>query len=171
MAAKNYFDVTNSGRFNFVGKTKIFIAFSLVAMIATIAVVAFKGLNYGVDFTGGTEVQVEFGQNVDTSQVRDFTEGLNLGDVHIQKFDEGNEFLLRFQTEDALNVEAGTVAGDNLAKTIALVTDGIKSTFSTQEPVIKRVDSVGPQVGSQLKNNSILAIFYSLLLILVYIGL
>src|SRR5690606_16645569 len=89
----------------------------------------------------------------------------------IQKFEEGNEFLLRFQTENVKEVEASSVPGESLAKTIALVTDGIKSTFATQEPVIKRVDSVGPQVGSQLKNNSILAIFYSLLLILVYIGL
>lgn len=172
MAIKsNYFDVANSGRFNFVGKTKIFVIFSIVAMLATLAVVGIKGLNYGVDFTGGTEVQVEFSQDVDTSQVRTFTESLNLGEVHIQKFDEGNEFLLRFQTEENPAVEAGTAPGEALAQTIAAVTNGIKTTFATQGPAIKRVDSVGPQVGSQLKNNAVLAIFYSLLLILVYIGL
>lgn len=158
-----------AGRFDFMSMSKIFGTASAVAVLATIILIAVKGMNYGIDFAGGTEVQVQFKDNVQTSQVRDFLKTINLEDAQLQTFDSKSEFLIRIQNE------AGASPEEINKKTVEVVkglTSGIVKNFGGEEKVtIRRVDSVGPQVGSQLKRNAILAVFYSLLAILIYIAL
>lgn len=164
----NYFDVTNSGRFDFVGKTKFFVALSLLAVLGSLLYIGAKGLNYGIDFAGGTEVQVQFEKPVETSQVRGFLDQMEIKDPQVQKFGTDSEYLIRFQGETQATAQQ---TNEFLTQTIQKITAGLKSSFADQGATIERVDSVGPQIGSQLKKNSLLAVFYSLLLILIYIGL
>ncbi|MES2769703.1 MAG: protein translocase subunit SecF [Bdellovibrionota bacterium] len=164
----NYFDTTGSGRFDFIKNTKILVAISGLAVLASLIYIAAGGLNYGIDFKGGTEVQVQFDKPVETSQVRAFMDQVEIKDPQILKFGTDSEFLIRFQNEERASIQE---SNEFLAATVKKITEGLKSTFANEGPVVERVDSVGPQVGSQLKKNSLLAVFYSLLLILIYIGL
>lgn len=164
----DYFDVKDSGHFDFVGKTKILLPISVILTVLSFYLVFIHGLNYGIDFKGGTEIQIEFSKKVETSQVRSFLDEMKIVEPQIQKFGDKSEYLIRFQGEHLATAQE---TNDLLNKTVHKITDGLKSTFVNEEPIVKRVDSVGPQVGSQLKKNSILAVFYSLFLILIYVGL
>lgn len=164
----NYFDRTGSGRFDFIKNTKVLVAISGLAVLASLLYLFLGDMNYGIDFAGGTEVQVQFEKPVETSQVRDFLDQVDIKDSQILKFGQDSEFLIRFQNKEAASAQETNAL---LATTVKKITEGLKTTFANEGPVVERVDSVGPQVGSQLKKNSLLAVFYSLLLILIYIGL
>lgn len=156
------------GRFDFVGKVGIFGGISLLLVVVSMMYIAIRGINYGIDFKGGTEVQVKFSQPVTIEQIRTSVEGLPLGEVGVQAFGEGSEFVIRFQ-----GVQGTTDKETNelLLKSISSLKDKINTTFSAQTPEIRRVDTVGPQVGGELKRNGFLAVFYCLLVILIYVGL
>jgi len=156
------------GRFDFVGKVGIFGGISLVLVVLSLMYIAIKGINYGIDFKGGTEVQVKFDQAVTIDQVRSSLEGMQLGEVSVQAFGEGNEFIIRFQGEKGADDKE---TNQKLNESITAVRAKITSTFADKGPDIRRVDTVGPQVGSELKRNGFLSVFYCLLVILIYVGL
>lgn len=156
------------GRFDFVGRVNLFGGISLVLVVASLIYLAAKGINYGIDFRGGTEVQVKFAQIVQIDQLRDVVKGLKLGDVGLQSFGEENEFVIRFQTE-----AGGTEKEQNerMQAALASLRDAISTQLKDFGPEIRRVDTVGPQVGAELKRNGYLSVFYCLLVILIYVGL
>jgi preprotein translocase subunit SecF len=160
--------VQGERQFDFVGKFYIFGGISAVLVLASMLLVGIKGFNYGIDFAGGTEVQVRFGQHVDVSKVRQFTEELGFKQGQVQKFGGDSEYLIRFENPAGMSERE---TSELLKQMTDKVTTGLKEKFATEVPEVRRVDSVGPQVGSQLKKNSILAAFYSLLILLIYIAL
>lgn len=156
------------GRFDFLKVGTACAVASGLAVILSLVVIAVKGFNYGIDFAGGTEVQVQFSQSVEAGQVRGFTDSMGFSNASVQSLGSDNEYLIRL----------GSVVGSSDKETnellqalLSKITSGLTASFASQGPEIRRVDSVGPQVGSELKRNSLLAGFYSLLLILIYIGL
>ncbi len=154
---------------DFLSKANIFAGVSILLVLVSLVLIFSKGLNYGIDFAGGTEVQVLFDKSVSTDDVRSFTKNLGYDSASVQSFGEGNqEYLIRMES-----IQAATDKETNklINALIAKITTGLKATFATSGPEIRRVDSVGPQVGDELKTNGLLAIFYSLVLILIYIGL
>lgn len=156
------------GKYDFVGRIGLFGGISLVFVIISMVYLAVRGINYGIDFKGGTEMQVKFSQPVSIDQIRTSVEGLNLGEVGVQAFGEGNEFIIRFQgIQGATDKETN----EKLNASIANLRDKINQTFQAEQPDIRRVDTVGPQVGAELKRNGFLAVFYCLLVILIYVGL
>ncbi|MEH0021050.1 MAG: protein translocase subunit SecF [Desulfobacter sp.] len=146
---------------DFLGKRKIGFFLSAVLILAGLfSLVVHNGPNYGIDFVGGTLVQVKFDQAAAVTDVRAGLNDLGLKDVSVQGFGnvQDNEYLIRTSS-------AGTL-GDKLSETII---QGIeKATGLT--PEIRRVEMVGPQVGEDLKKQALLAIFYSLLFITIYIS-
>ncbi len=156
----------NRGKFEFVKKAPLFGMVSLVAVLAALAVIGTKGFNYGIDFAGGTEVQVKFQEATPADKVREFTKTLGFEKASVQSYGDQNEFLIRMESMTGAN-EAETNSLINA--TIKKITDGLKATFTGAE--LRKVDSVGPQVGEELRKNGLLAVFYSLLMILIYVGL
>lgn len=159
----------NPGRYDFLKVSKLFGMVSALVTLASLGVIVAKGFNYGIDFAGGTEVLVKFSQPVETSAVRGMTKDLGLKGAAVQSFgDMGNEYLIRME-----NVKGQTdkETNDLLNAQIDKVTSGLTASFANIQPEVLRVDSVGPQVGSELKRNGLLAAFYSLLMILIYVGL
>lgn len=153
---------------DFMGKNKFFAFVSFCLVVGSLAMIMTRGLNYGIDFAGGIEVQVQFSDSaVGVSDLRSLLESLNLDSVQVQQFGNTGEFLMRFESP-----RGGTQQEINqqIQDRIRLVRDKITTTFPNQAD-IRRIDSVGPQVGDQLKRNGALAVFYSLLLILIYVGL
>ncbi|MBK9294465.1 MAG: protein translocase subunit SecF [Oligoflexia bacterium] len=141
--------------------------FSILLTIISLVLIFTKGLNYGIDFSGGTEIQVKFTDVVSIDQVRSFTKEIGFSDAVVQQFSgESNEYLIRVQVrQGATEKETNEI----LLKTIESTKNAIMAKWPTAE--IRRIDTVGPQVGSQLKRNGVLAAFYSILCILIYVGL
>jgi preprotein translocase subunit SecF len=147
---------------DFMGMRKIGFAVSLILILAGIvSLVIHNGPNYGIDFAGGTLVQVKFPQKVDVSDIRTGLDKIGLKDISVQEFGDqtAHEYLIRTSSDaDAL----GTQLSDTVSK-------GLKDATSL-EPDIRRIEMVGPQVGKDLKKKALLAIFYSLLFITIYIS-
>lgn len=156
------------GRFDFVGLAKFFVPATLVVVVISLGLILTRGFNYGVDFAGGIEVQIQFSGPVNAGDLRTFSNGLGVGVQSVQALGENNEFLIRLESPKA---NSDSEVNKVLDATIKKMTDGMAAQFAAVNPSIRRVDSVGPQVGDQLKRNGMLAGFYSLLIILIYLGL
>src|SRR5207253_9417408 len=87
----------SSGRVDFVGKVGIFGGISVLLVVVSLVYLAIHGVSWGIDFKGGTEVQVKFVEPVTIHQVREMAEKLNLGEVGVQGFGDTNEYVVRFQ--------------------------------------------------------------------------
>lgn len=153
---------------DFVKAIPLAVGISVLSFVVAVAIILVRGLDYGIDFAGGVEVQVRFTEKVAQGDLRTMIDKIGLPKAAITEFTEGNEFVIRYATpEGATDEEINQKQNEYQEQLKKALTE----TFGTKSPEIRRVDSVGPQVGSELKRNSVLAIFYSLMLILIYIGL
>ncbi len=143
------------------GKRKHGFVFSLTLIAITlVSLIIHKGPNFGIDFSGGTLIQVKFSQQASTKDIRSGLSQVNLGKSSVQKFGtpEDNEFLIR--------TSIPAMTGEGFSKSIA---QALK-TSTGFEPEIRRIEMVGPQVGKDLRKKALLAMFYSLLFITIYIS-
>lgn len=147
-------------KIDFVGKRQLWIGLSIVAILATFVLFYVKGLNYGIDFTGGAEVQLRVPPTWDIGKVRAEMEAGDIKGLKVQQIGEitSHQFLIKAQgDEKSLNLISKQVI-DTLAKTL-----------KPGEFEIQRVDVVGPAAGSSLRMSGFLSMFYALLCILVYV--
>jgi len=147
-------------QFDFVGKRNIWMGISLIGILATFTLFFTKGLNYGIDFTGGAEIQVHVPSSWDIGKVRDQLETGGMEDLKVQQIGlpEASQYLIKAQgDESSLNLIAQHVA-DILGKTLR-----------HEEFEIQRVDVVGPAAGSSLRMSGFLSMFYALVCILIYV--
>jgi preprotein translocase subunit SecF len=116
------------------------------------------GPNYGIDFAGGSLVQVQFSTATDAGQIKKALSELDLGAFVVQRFgDDPNEFLIRVQN---------TGDGKALSQSIS---EKLIQTYEAGNVDIRRVEMVGPQVGKDLRQKGLLAILYAMIGILAYI--
>ena len=158
----------HKGRFDFIGKAKMVIPFTIALVLFGLFEIAYEGFDYGIDFAGGTEIQVQFEGEVTREELEATLAGLGYEKNSLQKFGETNEWLIRLES---IKADSDKESNEKLNAMIKAVTGGVTTNFANQKPNVRRVDSVGPQVGDELKRNGLLAAFYSLLMILIYIGL
>ncbi|MGK5086360.1 protein translocase subunit SecF [Bdellovibrionota bacterium FG-2] len=147
-------------KIDFVGKRRIWIGVSIVAVIATFALLFTKGLNYGIDFTGGAEVQVKVPAGWDIAKLRAEMETGGIKGLKVQQIGEvdARQFLIKAQgDESSLNKISQQVEGVFL------------KTLKQGDYEMQRVDVVGPAAGSSLRMSGFLSMFYALLCILVYV--
>jgi len=146
---------------DFVGKRKIALFVSIALILVGFASLVIKGgPNYGIDFAGGTLVQVQFAQPTDASAIKKAMQGIELGSVVVQRFgDNQNEFLIR--------VEQSTTELQGLSVQIQ---NALGETYEKGDVDIRRVEMVGPQVGKDLRSKGLKAIFYAMLGLLAYIS-
>ncbi|MBL6993795.1 protein translocase subunit SecF [Desulfobacula sp.] len=146
---------------DFIGKNNIAYALSIILILLSIgSLIVHKGPNYGIDFVGGTIIQIKFSEQVPVGEIRSGLADIGFNDASVQNFghDRDNEFLIRTS-----NLEM-TDKGLSLS-----ITDAVKASTGIA-PEIRRVEMVGPQVGKDLRKKALLAIFYSLLFITIYIS-
>ncbi len=157
----------DSGRYDFMGKGPIFTVLSLLAVVISLGLIMSQGFRYGIDFAGGTEVQVQFSSKPPVAEIRGFLDTIVSG-VMVQTLGEDNEVLIRMQMADGSSEKE---INEKNNERIATVTASLMDQFELGKESIRRVDTVGPQVGEELKTKGLLAIVYSLLMILIYVGL
>ena len=157
------------GRFDFVGKIGVFGGVSLALVVAALVYLAVHGITYGIDFVGGTEMQVKFGSGkVNIEQVRAIADKQGLLNVGLQSFGDKDEFIIRFQT---VHGKTDKETNEIQNKAVVDLKEAINTQMKDSQPDIRRVDSVGPQVGAELKRDGLLAVFYCLLVIWSYVAL
>ena len=145
----------------FVGRRFFFITLSAVIILIGIASLLFHGgLNYGIDFAGGTLVQVKFSQPTTPDDIRNALKGLDLGSSTIQQFEDasGGEFLIRVEKSKSDLV--------GLSDEIKAILDKV---YGADHVDIRRVEMVGPKVGEDLRRKGFMAIIYALVGILIYV--
>jgi len=146
---------------DFIGKRNIAFLFSAVIILASFALLAWRGgPNYGVDFTGGVVIQVKMEKEHSLSEIRSALAPIRLGDSIIQEFGERDthEYLIRVTNPELQAAGLGSEVRDALADRFG------------EEVDIRQVEMVGPQVGQDLRHKALMAIFFSILLIAVYIS-
>ena len=153
--------ISPNSNINFVGKRSIWISLSIVMIIATIVLFFTKGLNYGIDFTGGAEVKVKVPTSWDTGKLRTTLEKGNLTGLKILQLGEAkeSEYMIRAQEE-----------GKDLNLVVKKIGDTLGTELKAGEYEIKAADIVGPSAGGLLRKNGFLAMFYALIAILLYVA-
>lgn len=143
---------------DFLGFRKIAYALSAVLLAASIASVAVRGFNYGIDFSGGVLIEVKSKNGpVNVDKVRNELDSLNLDELNLQSFgDAQDELMIRAQANNA-DEESQRVA-------IKQIKEMLENDFT-----FERIESVGPQVGDELKLSGILASVFAMLAISLYI--
>ena len=146
---------------NFLGSRKIALTFSAIVVLASLVLIFFKGLNLGIDFTGGTLVEVRFHQQVEIAEIRKAIVPSGYGKAVIQEFGAPEDILIRVQNRE--DVESSAIS--------TAILDALTSYFGADQVEMRRVEFVGPQVGEELKEAGFMAVLYTLIGILVYVTL
>ena len=147
---------------NFLKPAKFLSPLSVALAFLALAVILILGFSYGIDFSGGNELQVRFQENLTAGQIRQALTRSGIEKASVQKFGAEKEFLIRIEVSP--NEKENNKKLENL-------TQALKDHFIKQGVEIRRIDSVGPQIGKELRKSGILALIYSLLMILIYLGL
>jgi len=142
---------------NFVSKFKKANIFSLIIFILSVIFISFKGLNYGIDFKGGTLIELRTDTSINASAIRDSLKSMNLGDINVKKFGKEGDYLIKVEQKNSDN--------SNLIPEIKkTLSDNLNADVD-----FRRVENVGPKVSSELLESSIIAISLALAAMLFYI--
>lgn len=139
-------------------KKAFVVSLALIALTAA-SIVLHGGLTYGIDFAGGTLVQLKFKDAVSIEDIRDVFDELKIGQGEIQQFGEPEDVLINIQSSDN-----GHDSSVNLLK------EGMSKRFGEGSFRVERVEMVGPKVGKDLSTKAVLSLVYSLVGILIYIS-
>lgn len=216
---------------DFLGKRKFFYMFSLALFLIGLLSVIFKGLSFGIDFKGGSEIVLQFEKQIDIAEIRKDIENIGLGNVEVRTFGGETGALIRTELqqlpesvypdvvkgiEDEIKIIAPNVAFNIVEKTATSITysfpnsdttnlvveklfeAGFQSGKVSEEPGNRQIDvsvgiadwikenlrtkvkdnpfkvikedRVGPKIGDELKRDAVIAVFLSLVVILIYLG-
>ena len=144
--------------FNFVSKFKLANSISLFLMVTSIILVLFKGLNFGIDFKGGTLMELRVASdNVSIGDIRSSFSKLNLGDLNVKEFGKKGDYLIKFEMKEF-----------NDQMNLKIIKETVTNNLNT-EVNFRRIENVGPKVSTELLNSGILAISLALGAMLFYI--
>ena len=143
---------------DFLSKRNIAWIVSAILIVVSIVSMATRGLNLGIDFTGGTLVEVGYPEAAELQPIRDALEAGEFNDAVVQHFGTAKDVLIRLPASDS--------------KDAAELSDNVLEALKpTGNPEMRRVEFVGPQVGEELRDDGGLAVLYALFGILVYVAL
>jgi preprotein translocase SecF subunit len=148
----------NVPNINFIGQRHIGFAITLLSIVATIVLLFTKGLNYGIDFTGGVVMEVRTEQTSDIGKMRDLLETERTAGASLQSVGDDKQVMIRLQPKD----------GENQNVVAQAVREQLDAGYGAKIDYL-RVDYVGPQVGQELINRSILAGCLSVLAMMLYL--
>ena len=154
--------VPNNLSLDFIGKFKYFITFSIVTLIAIVVGLWTHGLNYGIDFTGGTVMRVRFNQPQSAESVRKIMDEIGEGEASVVGLGETNQEFM---------ITSRSAKDEKDGKNVVPVNARFVAKIGSSEVTVQSVDVVGPKVGAELKSAALRSLFYSVILITIYIWL
>jgi preprotein translocase subunit SecF len=144
---------------NFIGNRKISLTFSGILMVISILSLSIRGLDMGIDFTGGTLIEIGYQQAADLTALRKTLGDSGFSDATVQNFGTTKDVLIRLKPHE----------GVSSADLSTNVLEAINKDSSTPAS-LRRVEFVGPQVGDDLAEDGFLALLYSTIGILIYVA-
>jgi len=152
--------INSDTHFDFMGKIKMAMTISgLVILIGLGSIALSGGLKYGIDFAGGTLIQLQFKTPPDIEVIRDGLKTIALGESTIQEFGSKRDILIRVQRSE-----------EKLEAVGSKVRNSLGGKFNKEDITIERVEMVGPKVGRDLREKAILSILYAVIGIVIYIS-
>ncbi|HEC17997.1 MAG TPA: protein translocase subunit SecF [Gammaproteobacteria bacterium] len=145
--------------FDFMSKRTLAVTFSALLILISIGSLATRGLNFGLDFTGGTLIELGYSHPVDLRVVRSTLEKSGFPEAVVQHFGASKDILIRIAPQEG---KSNAEVSSRVMTALRSVEDG--------EIDMRRVEFVGPQVGDELANDGGLAMIYALICILIYVG-
>ena len=142
---------------NFVSKFKKANFLSIIFFILSIIFITFKGLNYGIDFKGGTLIELRTEKTVQAYSIRNSLSSMDLGDINVKKFGKEGDFLVKVEQKNTTNSNLIPEIKEKLTNNLNTAVD------------FRRVENVGPKVSSELLESSVIAISLALAAMLFYI--
>ncbi len=142
---------------NFVSKFKNANIISIIIFSFSVFFILFKGLNYGIDFKGGTLIELRTETSVNATSIRDALKTMDLGDVNVKKFGKEGDYLIKVEQKNTNNNNLIPKIKKNLYDNLGADVD------------FRRVENVGPKVSAELLESSIIAISLALMAMLFYI--
>ena len=144
---------------DFIGLRKTALVVSILLIVAGVYSLSTKGLNYGIDFTGGTKVELVYESDVDVNELRDSLATNGYEDAVVQLFGSSKDVLIRVPlSEENSSAEVST-------KIVELLSDQ-----TSEELEVRAVEFVGPQFGQELFEKGILALVYALIGVMIYVA-
>jgi preprotein translocase subunit SecF len=152
--------INSETHFDFMGKIKMAVTISgLLILIGLGSMVMSGGLKYGIDFAGGTLVQLKFKTAPDIEVIRDGLKTIALGESTIQEFGSKRDILIRVQRSE-----------EKLEAVGSKIRNSLSDKFNKADITIERVEMVGPKVGRDLREKALLSILYAIIGIIIYIS-
>ncbi len=147
-------------QYNFMGHRRLAMGVSLAFVILSVVGLFVKGLNLGIDFTGGTIIELSYQEPADVDNIRDALQVSGFDEAVVQNFGSAEDVLIRIAPRD----------GVNSAQISNMAMDGLRDNHSDGFE-LRRVEFVGPQVGDELTEDGALSVIYALIGILIYVAL
>ena len=142
---------------NFLSKTKLFVSLSLIFIISSIFLLFARGLNFGIDFNGGTLIEVQkISGNADVSEMRSRLAQLDLGNIQLQEFGKKTDLLIRVE-QQSKEEGAQQVIISKISEVVEI------------DHKIRRIEVVGPKVSAELIKKGIIAVISAVVSVLIYI--
>jgi len=152
--------INSDTHFDFMGKIKMTMTISgLVILIGLGSIALSGGLKYGIDFAGGTLIQLQFKTPPDIEVIRDGLKTIALGESTIQEFGSKRDILIRIQRSE-----------EKLEAVGSKVRNSLGGKFNKEDITVERVEMVGPKVGRDLREKAFLSILYAVIGIVIYIS-
>jgi preprotein translocase SecF subunit len=142
---------------DFIGKRHIWYSVSVTLILLGLITIAIRGLNYGIDFKGGTELTLDFTPAPNIGAVRSSLDKVGFGDAEIKTFGTENQLLIRVKATDQ---------GDPTEKIIGQLENSMPETRIR----LLQGNNIGPKIGQELRRDAVMAIFYVLVAILIYVS-
>jgi preprotein translocase subunit SecF len=144
---------------DFLGKRKMWYVVSTILVLFGMFSIVFKGINYGIDFQGGTELVLAFQQKVDVGEIRVALTKVGLGTSEIKSYGAENNVLIR-TSEQA----EGTGVADKIK-------NAMQVSFPDKKFTVIKEDKIGPKIGKELRGDAMLAVLWAFIAILAYIAI
>ena len=143
---------------DFVGKMKPFVIISAALVVLSLLLIVVRGFNYGIDFAGGSLLQLHFQKEMTVEQVRDILRTINLAESEIQRSETDGDFIVRIPSSD-----------EPLEQIRQRIVGAFQQALGEQGVELRRAEQVGPKVGRDLSRKALLAVIWASLGILGYI--
>ena len=154
------FELIKNANIDFIGKRKIALLSSGAVILAgLLSIVIHGGPLYSIDFEGGTEIQVLFSQATNVQEVRESLSEIGYGDAAIREFGTPDEFLIHVKTSTQSEAQVATIRG------------ALSSIHGEGSYDIRRLETVGPKIGKELRGDMIAAVLIAMAGIVIYISI
>src|SRR5687768_8412237 len=154
--------IFHNTNYDFIKPWRIALGITIAFYLAgAAAMLVHRGLNYSIEFTGGTLSQLQFPQPPSVAQIRSSVSAAGFPNAEIQQFGSNREFTVR-----APNIAAGS----DVNAVATAIENGLRSSFGANAPRVVRTEIIGPRVGEELKANAIKALVLSLVVVLIFLA-